>query len=473
MAKHSESIIFDDEHAYTYLNFVEMSKYHGTRLKSWLPPGCKCAILCKEEINTALSILSAWYAGLVIIPLSLNYGKKHYQSILALTKPDVIIVDREENDCDISGMTVYNVVSGETNIIFNEECAVDNALTDVAAILCTSGTTGVPKGALISNDGLIKNILAIDDYFEIDSCDTIAIARPLYHCAVLTGEFLVSLYKGLNIGFLNQKYSPIDIVRFCIQKDITVLCGTPTLLRHISLLSRMKKDQLKIRVLAMSGEPLKKDAAITIRSTFCDCSIYNVYGLTEASPRVSFLPPSMFDDYSESVGYSLKGISLKITKDGRELDTNQSGMIMIQTPSVMKGYYNNPEATQKAMVNGWLISGDIGYIDNNGLLYVLSRADDMIIKGGMNIYPREIENQLECLPVVAECSAYGVETISGTIIAVDIVLNSDCTSIKSKELFELFATVLPEYQMPTQINIVNSLNKNASGKIIKKKTQIQ
>ena len=121
MAKHSESIIFDDDHAYTYLNFVEMSKYHGTRLKSWLPPGCKCAILCKQEINTALSILSAWYAGLVIIPLSLNYGKKHCQSILALTKPDVIIVDREENDCDISGMTVYNVVSGETNIIFNEE----------------------------------------------------------------------------------------------------------------------------------------------------------------------------------------------------------------------------------------------------------------------------------------------------------------------------------------------------------------
>lgn len=473
MSKHLNATVFDSDHTYTYANMIDMAITHGSRLINCVPSGSKCAVLCQSEINTAISILSAWYADLVIIPMSINYGKKHCQSILSLTKPDIIIIDDIENDFDISSMTVYNVVSGETNITYNKKCAADDDLTDIAAILCTSGTTGVPKGAMISKEGLQKNILAIDDYFDINSHDTIAIARPLYHCAVLTGEFLVSLCKGLNIGFLNQKYSPIDIVRFCLQNDITVLCGTPTLMRHISLLSRAKKDQLKIRVLAISGEPLKKEAAITIRSTFLDCTIYNVYGLTEAAPRVSFLPPRMYDNHSESVGYPLKGISVKITKDGEELEANHPGMIVIKTPSAMKGYYNNPELTQKSLVNGWLVTGDIGYVDSKGRLYILSRADDMIIKGGMNIYPREIENQLEVLSVVAECSVYGVETSSGTIIAADIVLNSDCSDMKTKELFELFLGVLPEYQMPSQINIVDSLQKNASGKTIKKKYKME
>ena len=473
MSKHLNATVFDSDHTYSYANRIDMAITHGSHLIKCVPSGSKCAVLCQSEINTAISILSAWYAGLVIIPMSINYGKKHCQSILSLTKPDIIIIDDIENDFDISSMTVYNVVSGETNITYNKKCAADDDLTDIAAILCTSGTTGVPKGAMISKEGLQKNILAIDDYFDINSHDTIAIARPLYHCAVLTGEFLVSLCKGLNIGFLNQKYSPIDIVRFCLQNDITVLCGTPTLLRHISLLSRAKKNQLKIRILAISGEPLKKDAAMTIRSTFSDCTIYNVYGLTEASPRVSFLPPEMYDDFSESVGYPLKGISIKITKNGEELEANRPGMIMIRTPSVMKEYYNNLELTQKTLIDGWLVTGDIGYVDNEGRLYILSRADDMIIKGGMNIYPREIENQLEYLPVISECSVYGLETISGTIIAVDIVLNSDCSGMKTKELIELFSTVLPEYQVPTQINIVNSLNKNASGKVIKRKRYIE
>ena len=469
MAQHPESIIFDNKSKYTYVNYLDMARFHGLHLKNVAPSGCKCAILCRSEINIALSVLSAWYADMVIIPLSFNYGNKLCQSILSLTKPDIIIIDDIENDFDISSMTVYNIVSGKVSITFNKKCLIDETLTDIVAILCTSGTTGIPKGAMISKEGLEKNILAIDDYFDINSSDTIAIVRPLYHCAVLTGEFLVSLYKGLNIGFLNQKYSPIDIVRFCLQNDITVLCGTPTLMRHISLLSRAKKEQLKVRVLAISGEPLKKDAAITIRSTFPDCTIYNVYGLTEASPRVSFLPPRMYDNHSESVGYPLKGISILITKNGEKLEANLPGMIMIQTPSAMKGYYNNPELTKKTLVNGWLVTGDIGYIDNKGRLYILSRADDMIIKGGMNIYPREIENQLEVLSEVAECSVYGVETSSGTIIAADIVLNSDCSDMKTKELFELFLEVLPEYQMPSQIYIVDSLQKNASGKIIKRK----
>ena len=204
-----------------------------------------------------------------------------------------------------------------------------------------------------------------------------------------------------------------------------------------------------------------------IRAVFSDSAIYSIYGLTEASPRVSYLPPCMFDNYPESVGYPLVGVQIKIMKDGEEVGENIPGMIMVNSPYVMNGYYNDPKASRERVDGKWLITGDIGYKDCRGLLYVLSRADDMIIKGGMNIYPAEIEQHLEALPEVMECIAYGVVLKWGTGIAVDVVLSNEFLGISKKELFTLFSTVLPDYQMPTQINVVEKLKKNASGKKVR------
>lgn len=462
-----ESKIYTSDCEYTYMEIICASELHGLTLKKMVPSGSKCAILCKNEIYTALSVLAAWYAGLIVVPLSVNYGTRHCQSIFTLVHPDIVITDCLESETRLSSTPTYNIISGEISNSFNLTGTTDSSLTDVAAILCTSGTTGVPKGAVISKRALKGNVLAINDYFEICALDNIAIVRPLYHCAVLSGEFLVSLINGVNIGFCHYKYSTTEIIDFCIKKETTVLCGTPTLLRHISLLARFKKDRLTVKTLAISGECLKKEVAAMIRAVFSDSAIYSIYGLTEASPRVSYLPPCMFDNYPESVGYPLVGVQIKIMKDGEEVGENIPGMIMVNSPYVMNGYYNDPKVSRERVDGKWLITGDIGYKDCRGLLYVLSRADDMIIKGGMNIYPAEIEQHLEALPEVMECIAYGVVLKWGTGIAVDVVLSNEFLGISKKELFTLFSTVLPDYQMPTQINVVEKLKKNASGKKVR------
>ena len=135
----------------------------------------------------------------------------------------------------------------------------------------------------------------------------------------------------------------------------------------------------------------------------------------------------------------------------------------------MKGYYKDPEITNQALENDWLRTGDIGYKDGNGYLYVLSRADDMIIKGGMNIYPQEIEGALQNLTEIKECIAYGIGCGCGQTIAVDLVPSDPAKELGTKDFMKLFQKVLPAFQLPTQVNIVDTLERNASGKLIRKR----
>jgi len=434
--KNEDSILFDNNNKLSYKEFLNKIKNRGDELKELMSPKSKCAVLCNNGLNTAICILACLYADLVPIPMSKNYGENHCKNIIDLTNPDIIIYDNNVE-------------------IINQTPKTEEILNDVAIIMCTSGTTGAPKGAMITEQGLIKNVENIAAYFDIKKDDTILIARPLYHCAVLTGELLVSLYKGLNIGFFDEVYNPVSVLNFMNENEITVFCGTPTLFNHLSMCLKRVEFKTNLKTIAISGECLSKKAATNIRSAFPNVEIYNVYGLTEAAPRVSFLYPKYFDEYPESVGIPLNDTFLK---------TDDTGRIFLKSPSIMKGYYHNEASTNRVLIDGWLDTGDIGYIDSNGFLYIVSRADDMIIKAGMNIYPKEIENQIANITQIQECIVYGVKTDAGQAIAADFVLN---TEITKKELMNLLATVLPMYQMPTEINIVDSLKRNASGKIVR------
>ncbi len=458
------SIIFDSDRIFTYNEFKNIIASHGENLKKHLPFGAKCAVLCKSGLNCAISILACWYANIIPIPMSMNYGEHHCRNILDFTTPDMLITDDEM----YPDFNKYNLLSCDFSLCNKQNIYKDNDLEDVAAIMCTSGTTGIPKGTLITIKGLHENIIKISKYFDINTNDKIMIARPLYHCAVFTGEFLVSIFKGVNIGFFDGKYDPNNILQFAIKEDITVLCGTPTLFNHISGFVKRAKLIHKIKKIALSGECLNRKTAEIIRGSFPYSDIYNVYGLTEASPRVSFLSPELFDNFSESVGLPLDGIEIIISDSGNnELPAYSKGMIMIKTPCIMKGYYKNKAATDKSIINGWLNTGDYGYKDENGYLYILSRVDDMIIKGGMNIYPKEIENQVISIEVIKECMAYGIKTDIGQEIAIDIVLNTEEKTVSKRDLVGLISDTLPSYQMPTKINIVNSLKRNASGKLVR------
>lgn len=454
----------DKERKFTYEEIKNLAFDHGERLKDRLKPQSKCAILCEKGLNCSLGILACWYAEMIPIPLSINYGVNHCKKIIELTHPDILITDGDLEFLQFQYNLLEKKFTGVTLNMKGEE-----ELEDVGLIMCTSGTTGIPKGVLIENNALKQNVLRIAEYFDIDMDDTIMIARPLYHCAVLTGEFLIGLYNGLNIFFFDDKYNPGSVLQCAVKNKVTVLCGTPTLFSHLSACIRRNHIKHSIKIIAISGECLNKKTALAIRNSFRETTIYNVYGLTEAAPRVSWLPPEDFDKYPESVGVALNGIKIKVVDEqGEEQSADTHGYVIVKTPCLMKGYYKNKIATQKVIIDGWLNTGDIGYKDKNGYLYILSRADDMIIKGGMNIYPKEIENQVSNIEQIEECVVYGKKTDISETIAIDVVLKCYGDKLVSqKELAALISNVLPPYQMPSEINVVEALKRNASGKVIR------
>jgi acyl-CoA synthetase (AMP-forming)/AMP-acid ligase II len=466
----TNATLSDKDHKYEYMQFVKMAIEHGERLKAKLPNKSKCAVFCISEMNAALALLSCWYADLVPVPISIHYGERHCAAILELIEPDCIIVDRPHSSphgtyCEFYYDIGTGGFSGSLPVIELEE-----ELCDVAIIMCTSGTTGLPKGAMLTAEGLIENSLRIVEYFGFTSSDKILIARPLYHCAVLTGEFLVSLYCGLHIVFYDNSYSPALLIDTAEHVGATVLCGTPTLFNHISLLVTRYHKKLSLKKIALSGECLKKEIAVNIRIAFPKAEIYSVYGLTEASPRVAYLPPQYFDQYPDSVGSPLRGIEAKIVeRESRgRLSANASGILYIKSPSLMLGYYRNKELTNSTIIDGWLNTNDIALADNNGFLYILARADELIIKAGMNIYPREIESAVNTLAEVSESMAYGVNDTKGyTSIGIDIILSKDCEYVDKKILMDKLSSLMPLFQMPTQLNIVKSIPKNATGKTIR------
>ncbi len=466
LKRYPEAKIIFGEQTLFYREMQDNVVLHGENLKSALKPRAKCVILCDSGLNAAKAILACWYADMIAIPLSKNYGQDHCNKIISLTDPDILLTDND----DCLYRYTYNLKK-KTFLGKRDEINLESELNDIVLIMCTSGTTGNPKGAMITKDGLQKNVKGIAQYFDINDTDTILIARPLYHCAVLTGEFLVSLFKGVNIAFLDEAYNPVNVISYMSKCNATTICGTPTLLNHISRLIKLNYRENLIKKIAISGECLSTSIAKNIRDVFPNTDIYSIYGLTEASPRVSYLPPADFDKYSESVGIPINGVRIKIidTQTGVDLPENSRGLVMVSSPSLMKGYYKDQSLSQKTIVNGWLNTHDIGYKDENGYLYILGRADDMIIKAGMNIYPREIENAINKLPEISECLAYGKKGLLGEDIIIDIVLPKEIKNISKKDLMAKIKEILPSYLMPSSINIVDTIPRNASGKLIRSK----
>lgn len=460
--------IVSGERIFRYRELLDSLAVHGENLKSVLKAKSKCAVLCNSGLNAAIAILACWYADMVAIPLSKNYGQAHCDKIINLTKPDILLTDID----DYLYKRTYNL----DEKTFSGKCTdmgihTEPELDDIALIMCTSGTTGNPKGAMITKEGLQRNVRAVAQYFGINGTDTILIARPLYHCAVLTGEFLVSLFKGAGIVFIDETYNPAHIIS-CINKyNATTICGTPTLMNHISKLIKFNGKENPIAKIGISGECLGPCIAQNIRNVFPNADIYSIYGLTEASPRVSYLPPADFDMHPGSVGIPIDGVRIRIVdpQTGVTLPEGSPGIVEVSSPSLMKGYYNDQNLTRKTIIDGWLNTNDVGYKDKNGYLYILGRADDMIIKAGMNIYPREIENSVNKLPEISECLAYGRKGTSGEDIIIDIVLLKESKNTNKKKLMARLGQILPSYLMPSDINIVDTLPRNASGKLIRYK----
>jgi acyl-CoA synthetase (AMP-forming)/AMP-acid ligase II len=384
-----------------------------------------------DKLQNAVCLLRAFACEQVAVPLNPEYGRAYCDRIRA-------------------------------ELLAKRDFPLD---PDVALLMFTSGSSGKPKGVMLSHENVISNILAIDKYFQIKADDSILIARPLSHAAVLTGEFFVSLYKGLTVHLYNESFSPQRLASYMAEHKITVFCATPTLL-NLLCRSVRKGGKLPLKHMAVSGERLSKETAITITGAFPDTDIYSVYGLTEASPRVSYLPPDKFRSKPGSVGVPIDGVQMRILdNDGEKATSGAPERLWVKSAGVMRGYYGNEPLTKAKIKDGWLDTGDIAYKDKDGYFYIVGRADNMIIRSGMNIYPEEVEGALLSDGRIEKALCYAApDALTGLRVCVKVVGNATV-----REVAETARKTLPAFMRPSRIEIVADLERTASGKTARKR----
>ncbi len=444
MMENQNQKVCEENAEITYEELVIFSQVFAEKIKGEK----SCAIICRSELATAMAILGCFAAEVTAVPMSMRYGKQHCEKILDSISPTAIISD------------VYS----ELKVISLRDASYIQSEESPALIMCTSGTTGIPKGAMLSEQNILTNLKDIAKYLKIDSKDSVLISRPLYHSGSLTGEFLISLIKGAQIHFCSEKFNCRRLLDIIDKKKISVFGGSPTML---DMLTRFKRNNegTSIKKICISGEGMSLETGRKIADAFSGADIYVGYGLTEASPRVSYLLPEKFYDYCDTVGKAVDSVELKIIKeDGREAACGEDGVLWVKGGNVMMGYYNAPQLTATVLKNNWLCTGDVAFITKEGLLKIKGRKDGLIIRAGMNIYPQEIEREVKKDKRVREVVVYGKRDKYG-IMQIKMDIAGEFRGID--EVKKMCIEKLSEYQVPAIIELMDELPKNVSGKIIR------
>lgn len=348
---------------------------------------------------------------------------------------------------------------------------VDRLPSDTAVILYTSGTTGQPKGAELTHGNLVDNVdIMVQDLMKLGTDDVIFGGLPLFHVFGQTAGLNASVRAGACLTLV-PRFEPAGALNILIQHGVTVFEGVPTM--YVAMIQHLDRRASRIAGLRMAvtaGSAMPIQVMATFEEAF-GCVILEGYGLSETSPVASF---NLAEHRKPgSIGQPVRGVRFRvIDEQGQDLPPGEPGEILISGPNVMKGYWRNPEATQEAIVEGWLRTGDIGTYDDEGFYYIVDRKKDLIIRGGYNIYPREIEEVLYEHPAIAEAAVVGFShPVHGEEIAAVITLRPGANA-NADEIQSFVRDRVAAYKYPRHIEIVNELPKNATGKILKRDIEL-
>jgi long-chain acyl-CoA synthetase len=342
---------------------------------------------------------------------------------------------------------------------------------DTAVILYTSGTTGQPKGAELSHSNMIMNARLCDNMYPPADHDVTLITLPLFHSFGQTVQMNSGFYRGMTLTLL-PRFDPGNTLAIMERDNVSIFAGVPTMYWAMLKYPGADKFDLKkiannLRLAVSGGSAMPVEVMKEFEKKF-SVSILEGYGLSETSPVASF---NKLDRPAKpgSVGPPVWGVSIRIVDlDGNELPQGEMGEILIKGHCVMKGYYKRPEATAEALDDGWLHTGDIGNLDEDGYLYITDRVKDMIIRGGFNVYPREIEEVMMAHPAISLAAVIGIPDDShGEEIKAFVILNADA-EIKEEEIVDWCKENMAAYKYPRVVEIRETLPMTATGKILKR-----
>jgi long-chain acyl-CoA synthetase len=343
---------------------------------------------------------------------------------------------------------------------------------DVAMIIYTGGTTGQPKGAMLTHNNIFSNSRSALSIIDDEKPWRYLHAAPIYHIADSQWNTGVTMVAGTHVFI--HKFDPAQVLSAIDRFKITHTALVPTMIKMLCDEPGIESyDLSSLRKVNFGGSPISAELITRARETFPDCEFIQGYGLTETSPNISMLP----DRYNtpgnpkiESAGRSVPGMLVKIVnEDGDELPRGNVGEIITKGPHVMTGYWNDSEATKQTIRNGCLHTGDLGYMDQDGFIFIVDRLKDMIITGGENVYSTEVESVIEKLDRVDSCAVIGIPDEKWGEAVHAIMVPKENQKVSEREIIHHCREYLADYKCPKSVEIRRKpLPMSGPGKILKR-----
>lgn len=452
-----------------------------------LGPGDRSVLMMPNSIHAITAYYALAKIGAVVVPVNFLYRAHELEHIFTDSKPKSFIGAEPHLDeianllKKIEGKPPLLLALGATDSRFKDlkTAYSDRAYfpthpsgdTDTFNILYTSGTTGVPKGVMLTHGNLAKDAEILAEMRGEIEPDTVVIgALPLYHVYGITSVLNVSMYLGFTIELFTH-FDPEAVIRVTEEEARTLFFGVPTMLnRLIQVASEKPPERTSLKFCISGGASLPVEFLKRFETLF-NTTIHEGYGLTEC-------PVCVENPYGKktkpgSIGLPIPEFSARIVgEDGKDVSPGEKGELLIKGPAVMKGYLNRPEETAETIRDGWLYTGDIARMDEDLYIYIVDRKKELVIRGGYNVYPREIEEILYQIPDILEAAVYGIphEDLGEEVAAVVVLKEGAQTD--GNAIREYVKERLAPYKYPRIIKTVKDpLPKSGSGKILKKEVK--
>ncbi len=392
--------------------------------------------------------------------------KNNIKNIRKKTSVKKIIWEGDIEKVDENNISFKEILSN-----FDSHEVIDTPkIDDLAFIIYTSGTTGKPKGAMLTYKNIFSNILGVNELINITHKDRFIAYLPMFHSFTMTVNLLLPMYSASAVVIIRSIMPFSNIIKQTLLKRVTIFTGVPDV---FSALSRAKLPFYfhwfnRVRFFVSGAAPLSAEVLKRFQSKFKRAKLLEGYGLSETSPIVAV------NRYEKqkigSVGPAIPGVEVKIVNDDLiEVPIGAVGEIIVKGDNVMMGYYKREDATNETLINGWLLTGDIGKMDEEGYIYILDRKKDLIISKGVNIYPREIEEICMKYPGIKECAVVGKKDENLGEIPIAFIELEEETDVDELKLKKFLKNHLANYKLPKHIYFVENLPKNATGKVLKRK----
>jgi acyl-CoA synthetase (AMP-forming)/AMP-acid ligase II len=465
----------------TFKNLYNSSLDLAAWLKKMVGQNKHIILLSVNNLFFLKSYLAIIKSGNICIPLDPNIEKENFRYIFELTKPKLLFLTHYvEKRLELkSDKSIFPDTLPDDQVKKQETTEHDFDQEGCAEIIFTSGSTGKPKGVMISHKNLIANTGSIVEYLKLTPDDRMLVVLPFYYCYGLS-LLHTHLRVGGSIVFNNSFIFLGGVIKNLLEYKCTGFAGVPShfqiLLRKSDSFNKTKFPDLKY--VTQAGGKLATIFVDEFRESFPEVNFFVMYGQTEATARLSYLPPDLYEKKKGSMGKGIPGVELKVVNEkGERIKPGETGEVIARGDNIMIGYITDKEGTRIAIRNGWLYTGDLGTVDEEGYIYLTARKNEIIKVGGKRISPKEIESVILEVPEVVDCTIEGIEDeLLGEAIKATIVTNSGKEEEKIKILEKIkqhCSEHLALYKMPEKFElrdrlIISSSGKKVTGKLYEK-----